>query len=582
METKFIVLFSIGGFILLNIFIWILYLGLSKKMKEDTQLLGKIYTMKKFSFISAIFLLNVGLCVISFLFNDHYHISFYVVLFMKTRDIITTCVWIMSLLIELFRYCIHKCYGTQPIKIDNKTIVSIIPVYSESQEQIERTITSISENEIGTNKNLLCIICDGINVSIESSMDMIIKQEEVTYNTWKLVKNTIDIMYCVYKKIPCVIMKKRTNQGKKDTIIMGNDIFNYPRDTLGADEINLRNHIRTQITELYKTDATSKCFENYDYMFFTDADSIITKNSFLDMLETIETRKANACCGLVVIDFINSNWSFWNLFQNYQYLYGQHIRRGCENLIGTVTCMPGCITMFKVCPVASNAMKLYSTLPSKNDLIKNCVQMFGTDRRLASSYLYQSSDITHVVDYRAKCFTIPPDNFYSYVSQRRRWGSNSYFNQMYNLVSPHINPFIRLLCLFDTLRFSLEFFRMYCTCMFLYNIVCAIISKNDAIVNELIPAFSILLFPTISFFIYTLFNSFLRRMLHKLILGYLMNKICSFYITMVVIINVFWHMGNTKWSGANNPPPPPPPSSVVVINVPEVPIPVVVEVAPPS
>lgn len=557
MDTKIIVLFSIGGFILLNIIIWILYLGLSKKMREDTKLLGKIYTIKKFSFILSIFLLNVGLCIVSFFFNDHYHISFYVVLFMKCRDIITTCVWIIS----LFSNC-NCCIKTQ--QIAEKTIVSVIPVYSESLEQVGRSMNSIAEVELGTNKNLICVICDGINVNIESTMDTGSQRakETLAYTSWKLVNNTIDVLYCVYKKIPCIIMKKKINQGKKDTIIMANDIFNYPRDTLGAGEINLRNHIREKIKEIFGSVGFGT---TYDYMFFTDADSIITKNSFLDMLETIESRKANACCGLVVIDFIKSNWSLWNLFQNYQYLYGQHIRRGCENLIGSVTCMPGCITMFRICPVASNAIKMYSTLPSKNDLIMNCVQMFGTDRRLASSYLYQSSEITHVMDYRVRSFTIPPDNFYSYVSQRRRWGSNSYFNQMNNLVCPNINPFIRLLCLFDTLRFSLEFFRMYCTCMFLYKIVCAIVTRNSSIITELIPAISILLFPTTSFFVYSLFNSFLRRMLHKLILGYIINKICSFYLTMVIIVNVLLMMGNTKWSPSNEVPLSPPNTVVIII-----------------
>jgi Chitin synthase len=537
-DNRFYVTVIAGAFVLFNVFIWII---LSRKMKEDAKTLGIVYTTKKYFYLLVIFSLNVALCVSSYVL-EKYDIAFYVILVMKSRDIITTSVWIISLILGLFR-------NYPSIKVEGKTIVSIIPVYGETSEQVNRTLGSIVDNEIGTNKNLLCIICDGKKINIEEKM-YILSKETLKYTTWKMTDNTIDVLYCLYnhseKNNPCIIMKKRKNQGKKDSLILSHDIFNYPRDTLSVDGINLRTHIREQIDDLFPM------YGSYDFMFCTDADSIITPNSFLDMLETLEIRKANACCGLVVVDFIESNWSPWNLFQNFQYSYGQHIRRGCENLIGTVTCMPGCITMFRISPVASGAIKMYSTLPPKDALILNSVQMLGTDRRLASSFLYQSAEVTQVVDYRAKCYTIPPDNFSDYVAQRRRWGSNFYFNTICNLFAPNISPFIRMLCVFDIMRFSLDFFRIFSTCLFIYSIVMAILEKDGGILAVLIPTVSILLFPTVSFFTYALFNSFLRRMYHKLVLGYLINKLFSSYISMVIITNVFLNLGNTRWGGVKN------------------------------
>jgi chitin synthase len=549
-DSRLVVTVSAGAFVVLNVFLWII---LPRKIKEDSKTFGRIYTIKKYTYLSVLFSLNIGLCIISYIFNE-YKVAFFVVLAMKSRDIITATVWIISLLLSFLR-----CTSRPSIRVENKTIVSVIPVYGETVDQVERTLGSIVDNEMGTNKNLLCVICDGKKIDLEKTMT-IVSKETLKYTSWKMISNTIDILYCLYihsdKTSPCVIMKKRANQGKKDTLILSHDIFNYPRDTLSTDGINLRAHIKEQIDDLYPG------YGSYDYMFCTDADSIITSNSFLDMLETIEIRKADACCGLVVVDFIQSNWSPWNLFQNFQYSYGQHIRRGCENLIGSVTCMPGCITMFKISPTASNALRLYSTLPPRDALILNCVQMLGTDRRLASSFLYQSPEITQVLDYRAKCYTIPPDNFSAYITQRRRWGSNFYFNTICNLFAVNINPFVRMLCIFDIIRFSLDFFRVFSTCLFVYAIADAIVTKNNGIFGVLVPTLSILLFPTGSFFTYALFNGFLRKMYHKLILGYLINKLFSAYISMIIITRVFWEMGSTKWGGVQSNEAPPPPSII--------------------
>ena len=625
MDNRFIVATLAGAFVLVNVFLWII---LPKKMREDSKTLGRIYAMKKYTYLTVILLINISLCCVSYLYNE-YRVAFYVVLIMKSRDVITASVWIISLVNEVFgkikwsfisiglvcaifalliaqivlgviyglttitsnpynviavSLCLglllmaliiysYITYGSEikPIVIENKIIVSVIPVYGESSEQVGRTIDSIVENELGSNKNLICVICDGKPIDLEKSMS-VLNKESSKYVSWKMTNGTLDILYCSYKHsgkdTPCVILKKRENQGKKDTLILSHDIFNFPRDTLTAEGINLRAHIRKQIDDFYS-------YGSFDYMFCTDADSIITSNSFLDMLETLDRRHANACCGLVVIDFINSNWSAWNLFQNFQYSYGQHIRRGCENLIGTVTCMPGCITMFRITPVASKALKLYATPPPKDELILNCVQMLGTDRRLASSFLYQSPDLVQVLDYRAKCYTIPPDDFSSYLSQRRRWGSNFYFNSICNLFGDNISPFIRFLCIFDIVRFSLDFFRLFSTCLFLYAIGNAIVTRNNGIVVVLIPTLSILLFPTASFLIYALFNRFLFRMYHKLLIGYLINKLFSAYLSMIIITNVFWNMGSVKWGGVSSNASPPPPGNVssgnlgnLVINIP--------------
>ena len=84
--------------------------------------------------------------------------------------------------------------------------------------------------------------------------------------------------------------------------------------------------------------------DEYHYMFFTDADSFIQANSLTSLIDELEYRNVTAACGLVMVDFSGHCGGFWNIYQNFQYLYGQYIRRNVENIIARVTCLPGCIT----------------------------------------------------------------------------------------------------------------------------------------------------------------------------------------------------------------------------------------------
>jgi chitin synthase len=546
MDTRSIVAVTAIGCIIVYVVTIIIYMKLSggqflTKLKAlfklDTQQLTRAFIFKKYTFLGVVVLLNIAFVAFVY-FVTSYRIVMYLVLFLKSKDIITTTIWLISLFVRNMRRCVRG-KDTEPIK--NKTIVSVIPAYSETYEQIIRTLDSIVYNEIGDNRNLLFIICDGKENNIQRALDQCIKTDQVQYKTWKLVDNQLTMIYGFYKGTPCVVLKKKLNQGKKDSLILSHDFFNYPRDTCGS--IEVRNHVRTEVLNLFG-------LKDFDYMFCTDADSIITKGSFSYMLETLERRNAHACCGLVVVDFAESDWSPWNLYQNFQYLYGQYVRRGCEDLIGSVTCMPGCITMFRICPLAANAIKLYSTLPGKNDFIKNSVQMLGTDRRLAASFLYQSSEVKHVLDCRAKCYTIPPNTLYQYISQRRRWGSNMYFNSLCNMIGPNINWFIRFLCFLDVTRVSLAYFRIFNIILFIYSI-----TKNFSTDFKLyLPFIFIVMYPIMSFFIYCLFDPFLRKMYFKVILGYILNKCCSLCIMVMIISNMFWNVGSTAWGGVQHKP----------------------------
>ncbi len=504
------------------------------KKKQTTKWFS--FTTKKYFYLFFIIFLNLFMCYIVYFYAGFLVIK-YTLLALKSKDIVTSIVQTFVILFRFIKINILRIKERQII-INKCNVVSIIPVYSETKDQIDDTINSIIYKNSSNNlDNLLCVICDGLDVNIEDSLTEIIDEGKEYYKSWKYENNELSITYGKIKTTPCMIMKKKKNQGKRDTLIVGHDIFNYPRTNIDKKNIKMRENVRNKVKQLYDLD-------QFSYMFCTDADSIIGEKSFEYLIETIEFRKAIACCGLVVIDFSEGPWAFWMIFQNFQYLYGQYIRRGTENLIGKVTCLPGCITMFKIHPVASKAIAMYSELPDENELIKITVQLLGTDRRLTCSFMFQERDIVIVYDIRAKCYTIPPNQLYSYISQRRRWGSNSYFNTFCMLIGPKtVHPITKIFAFLDYMRLSLVYFRIFNTVLFIYSMI------QNAVFIELIPFLCIVLYPTIFFFAFALSDEFLRKTYHKLLLGYFYNKIMSPFISLMAVTNLYWNIGSTTWGG---------------------------------
>lgn len=546
LTTGYLLLIVGGCAIILWTVISVCYLTLATGTKREPITFDS-FTIKKAVYLSMIAMINVGMSAMAFLFADQQAL-YIILIILKSKDVIMAFTQVVHLGYCGLRWCVNKVvtWCNSPIQSDveittstrkkqTSTIVSLIPVYSEPKDQIDVTINTCIDNT-DENKQLVAIICDGIDVNVQDNLTKVLHQSSEAYVSWKQKKNVLDLTYGFIKDTPCVIVKKRHNQGKKDTLIIGHDIFNVARTNMPLENVVLRESVRAQLSKLYG-------METFDYMFCTDADSLIMKDSFNCLIDTIDRRKAIACCGLVVIDFSESQWSFWNIYQNFQYLFGQYVRRGTENLYGKVSCLPGCITMFKIDELAAKAIAMYAQLPQEGEMLKSIVQLLGTDRRLTSSFLYQDKSVVTAYDPRAKCYTIPPAALTSYLSQRRRWGSNAYFNTMCNIVGPNIHPFMRVFSFMDYVRMSLAYFRVFNTILFVYSLTQGVVWTN------ILPFIIVMLFPTTFFMIRTLFDSFTRAMYPKIIIGYVFNKACSILITLMIISNMLYNIGSAKWGG---------------------------------
>jgi chitin synthase len=282
----------------------------------------------------------------------------------------------------------------------------------------------------------------------------------------------------------------------------------------------------------------------FNYIFCTDADSVVNENTIPNLVESIKLKNAVAACGIVNADLSNGNM-FWTNIQNYQYLYGQYIRRTNEDLMNQVLCLPGCITMFKINEEAKNALLKFSSLPDEKNLIQRNSQYIGTDRKYTSCIIQTNKNAKIVLDTRCHVYTVPPNNWISYINQRRRWCSNMYFNSMNNVIAPNINILLRLFTILDIVRLSLVYFRLFNTTYLLYLIV---ITFKDQNIIRFVPLIIFVALPTFCFLVYSIFNGHLRKQYIKFLIMSIINKIFTLLSTIIVFTVMLININSFQWS----------------------------------
>ncbi|KAI7230598.1 glycosyltransferase family 2 protein [Hortaea werneckii] len=491
--------------------------------------------VQRMLFAAAILSLNAVLVVLSALGYSGTWVLV-VIIFFKSKDAISVLVQIADRFYRGCRWLLKK----QP-ETKSAWILSLIPVYSESEEQIIKALRSLRNNGLGKHKQVMCIILDGKPRNIKGHMIRVVASFSWKYVNLKWVVGTLNIDVGFIDDIPIVAIEKVANAGKKDSLVLCQDLFNYPRTNVHPQTLRLRSifwkQILPQLTHVSD-------FQAFDLVFCTDADSTIHQGAIASLADTcLAEPSAIAACGFVFVEYEpGKEWSAWNLIQQFQYAFGQVVRRGAESAFGKVTCLPGCITMLVVRPEMAGAMEKYAAPVTSSPVFRHQVQYLGTDRRLTYSLLSQGKHLHTFFVPGAGSETVAPQSLKHYLSQRRRWGSNAYFNNLWYLFGENMILITRLFAVVETIRLTMVYFRLANTILFLYGF------SRGFEIDELLPTIGILVLPLFWFlYVVSFENRHLRSLLHKLVIGGLVTRCVSPILSMLIFSIVMKNLGSAQW-----------------------------------
>lgn len=369
-----------------------------------------------------------------------------------------------------------------------------VTCYSEDETGLRTTLDSLATTDYPNSHKLLMVVCDGLikgsgndrttpEIALSMMEDFVIEPENVPPYSYVAVAsgskrhNMAKVYAGFYKydnstvpeekqqRVPIItIVKcgtpeeqgsaKPGNRGKRDSQIILMSFLQ--KITFDERMSELEFHLLKNIWQI-----TGLMADFYETVLMVDADTKVFPDSLKHMnAEMVKDPSIMGLCGETKISNKKDSWV--TAIQVFEYFISHHQSKAFESVFGSVTCLPGCFSLYRIkspkgsdgywVPILANPdiVERYSdnvtdTLHKKNLLL------LGEDRYLSYLMLKTFPKRKQVFVPKAACKTIVPDKFKVLLSQRRRW-INSTVHNLFELV------LIRDLC--GTFCFSMQFVTM--------------------------------------------------------------------------------------------------------------------------
>ncbi|KAF8312672.1 chitin synthase [Clavulina sp. PMI_390] len=448
----------------------------------------------------------------------------------------------------------------------DKFVICQVPCYTEGEESLRRTVDSLAALRYDDKRKLMFLICDGNIIGsgndrttprivldilgVDPSLDpepLLFKsvgEGSKQLNYGKVYSGLYEfeghvVPYIVVVKVGKPSERSKPgNRGKRDSQIL---LMNYlNRVHFDSPMTPLELEIYHQMRNVIGIDPAF-----YEYILMVDADTSVEPDSLNRLVAcTADDSNIIAICGETKLD--NEEGSWWTMIQVYEYYISHHLSKSFESLFGSVTCLPGCFSLYRIRTsdkgrplIISNRViddyseNIVDTLHKKNLL------SLGEDRYLTTIMMSHFPTFKMKFTPDAIAHTIAPDRFGVLLSQRRRWINST----IHNLVELAFLPELCGFCIF-----SMRFFVFLdligtiilpATCVYLVYMIVEVATKQAPV-----PIISLALLAGaygLQAIIFILKREFM--LIGWLVLYLLAYPIYSFFLPLYS----FWCMDDFSW-----------------------------------
>ncbi|PPQ68466.1 hypothetical protein CVT24_005563 [Panaeolus cyanescens] len=337
----------------------------------------------------------------------------------------------------------------------DKFVICQVPCYTEGDASLRRTIDSLAQMKYDDKRKLLVVICDGMivgsgndrptprivldilgadpNLDPEPLSFMSLGEGAKQHNMGKVYSGLYEtsghvVPYLVIAKVGKPTERSRPgNRGKRDSQMLlmhflNKVHFNAPMNPL---ELEMYHQIKNVI-------GVNPSF--YEYLFMVDADTTVDPLSVNRLISAmIHDKKLLGCCGET--ELANAKQSLITMMQVYEYFISHHMAKAFESLFGSVTCLPGCFTLYRLRTpdthkpllISNQLIQDYSENRVDTLHMKNLLHL-GEDRYLTTLLLKHFPRFKTQFIRDAHAYTVAPDDWKVLLSQRRRWINSTVHN----------------------------------------------------------------------------------------------------------------------------------------------------------
>ncbi|KAH9468950.1 hypothetical protein Pst134EA_009475 [Puccinia striiformis f. sp. tritici] len=451
-------------------------------------------------------------------------------------------------------------------ELRDKFVICQVPCYTEGEESLRKTIDSLATLKYDDKRKLIFVICDGMIIGsgndqptprivcdllgVDPSIDpdpllfQSVSEGSKQLNYGKVYSGLYEVdghvvPYVVVAKVGKPSERSKPgNRGKRDSQILLMKFLN--RVHFDAPMCPLELEICHQIKNVIGVDP-----QLYEFLFTIDADTEVYPDALNRLVSAAsDDGRIIGICGETKLS--NEKVSWWTMIQVYEYYISHHLSKAFESLFGSVTCLPGCFTLYRIRSadkgrplVVSNIIIDEYAEIHVDTLHKKNLFSLGEDR------FFTTLLMKHFPHYKTKfipdatCMTAAPETWAVLLSQRRRW-INSTIHNLGELM------FLEDMCGFCC--FSMRFFVMLdlvgtvilpSTTIYILYLIVIVSTKQAAI-----PIVSLVIIGAVYGLQVVIF--LLKRewgLIFWLIIYLMAYPIWSFFLP----IYSFWHFDDFSW-----------------------------------
>jgi len=450
----------------------------------------------------------------------------------------------------------------------DKFVICQVPAYTEGEDSLRQALDSLTALQYDNKRKLICVICDGIIVGAGNDrptpkivLDILGVDPKVDppalafksvgtggeqLNYGKVYSGLYEyegnvVPYLVVVKTGKESEREKTkpgNRGKRDSQILLMSFLNRVHHRAPMNPLELE--MFHQINNIIGVDP-----ELYEYLLMVDADTNVREDSLNRLVAACANdAKIAGICGETSLQ--NEERSWWTMIQVYEYYISHHLAKAFESLFGSVTCLPGCFSMYRLRTadkgkpliISDDIIRDYSDC-NVDTLHKKNLLSLGEDRYLTTLMTRYFPYMSYKFIPDAYCQTAAPEKWSVLLSQRRRWINSTIHNLMELMFIPELCGF----CFFS-MRFMvfIDLFgtiTLPATCVYLGWLLYTVITRTGPF-----PLISIIMLAVV-YGLQALIFILKRQWQH---VGWMIIYIIAFPVYWLILpIYSFWNQDNFSW-----------------------------------
>ena len=469
----------------------------------------KSLTYEKWLIISLLLTFNITFSTITTVYRQYWYIF---IAILASSSLISSCN-VLLILGKWLRKKILSISGNS--RVNSSKYIYVVPCYNESRSELLRTINSLCEQQkVDKHQKTLTVICDGkipnktgmrtdeilVKDIFKNYIENTIKCPEA-YKTWTNKWINLTIHTGTFRNMKFILFIKDKNVGKRDSLTMirrmcyyYNQIHFYGNNRDDKQNQIINNNTNNDCDDLYlkylryftpelihftetafnDTRVYERTPRKIDYIIGTDADTVFARSCTHEMIKSIQNENDYVVGVVGMVDI----WKSWNplvIYQYYEYLVAQSLRRHMQSIITRkVNCLSGCVQLIRVCneTCGNRILNRFNYLPTEGENILNHVRSYASEDRNHLTVMFEMYPYVKTIQcMSAISYTNVPNTVMAFLRQRKRWSAGSASNDILLFQNKKHPLWERLQSIVNVIIFSLTIFICVATVDFIISII---------------------------------------------------------------------------------------------------------------